>query len=154
MDYLIIGNGVACGRRNRGHQVDRPRRPHYIISSEPHRVYGRPLISSLLSGKIREKDIFYRPEDFYESNNVTALLGKTVSEIRAGVRQVILESGEVLPFGKLLIATGGVPFIPPIEGQARARTFTCSQPSMTRAGLTAWRKKSQMSSCWAAGSSG
>ena len=88
-----------------------------MISSEPHRVYGRPLISSLLSGKIREKDIFYRPEDFYESNNVTALLGKTVSEIRTGTRQVVLESGEVIPFDKLLIATGGVPFIPPIEGR-------------------------------------
>ena len=117
MDYLIIGNGVASvGAIEAIRSIDREG-PITVISSEPHRVYGRPLISSLLSGKIREKDIFYRPEDFYESNNVTALLGKTVSEIRAGVRQVILESGEVLPFGKLLIATGGVPFIPPIEGR-------------------------------------
>ena len=153
MHHLIIGNGVASvGAIEAIRSVDRES-PITVISSEPHRVYGRPLISSLLSGKIREKDIFYRPEDFYESNNVTALLGKTVSEIRTGVRQVILESGEVIPFGKLLIATGGVPFIPPIEGR-HGPTSTCSQRSTTRASSTAWRKKSRMSSCWAEASSG
>lgn len=117
MHHLIIGNGVAAiGAIEAIRSVDRES-PITLVSAEPHRVYGRPLISSLLSGRIREKDIFYRPEDFYETNNVTALLGKTVSEIRTGTRQVVLESGEVIQFDKLLIATGGVPFIPPIEGR-------------------------------------
>lgn len=117
MHHLIIGNGAASvGAIEAIRSVD-PESPITVISSEPHRVYGRPLISSLLSGKIREKDIYYRPEDFYETNNVAALLGKTVAEIRTGTRQVVLESGEVIAFDKLLIATGGVPFIPPIEGR-------------------------------------
>jgi len=117
MHHLIIGNGAASvGAIEAIRSVD-PESPITVISSEPHRVYGRPLISSLLSGKIREKDIYYRPGDFYEANNVAALLGKTVAEIRTGTRQVVLESGEVIAFDKLLIATGGVPFIPPIEGR-------------------------------------
>lgn len=117
MHHLIIGNGVAAiGAIEAIRSVDREN-PITLISAEPHRVYGRPLISSLLSGKIREKDVYYRPADFYETNSVTALLGKTVAEIRTGTRQVVLESGEVIPFDKLLIATGGVPFIPPIEGR-------------------------------------
>ncbi len=117
MHHLIIGNGVACvGAIEAVRSVDRES-PITVISSEPHRVYGRPLISSLLSGKVREEDVFYRPEDFYEKNKVSALLGKTVAEIRTGTRQVVLESGEVIAFDKLLIATGGVPFIPPIEGR-------------------------------------
>jgi len=117
MHHLIIGNGVAAvGAIEAIRSVDREN-PITLISAEPHRVYGRPLISSLLSGKIREKDVYYRPEDFYESNKVNALLGKTVAEIRTGTRQVVLESGEVIAFDKLLIATGGVPFIPPIEGR-------------------------------------
>lgn len=117
MHYLIIGNGVAAvGAIEAIRQIDRDN-SITLISAEPYRVYGRPLISSLLAGKIGEKDIFYRPADFYESNKVNALLGKTVSEIRTGTRQVILETGEVIAFDKLLIATGGIPFIPPIEGR-------------------------------------
>ncbi len=105
MHYLIIGNGVAAvGAIEAIRQVDRDN-PITLISSEPHHVYGRPLISSLLSGKVREKEIFYRPEDFYEKNGVNALLGKIVSEIRTGTRQVVLETGEAIAFDKLLIAT-------------------------------------------------
>ncbi len=117
MNYVIIGNGVAAiGAIEAIRQID-AQNPITIISSEPYKVYGRPLISSLLSGKIRENDIFYRSDDFYEKNGVTALLGKTVSRIRDGQKQVELETGEVIAFERLLIATGGIPFIPPIEGR-------------------------------------
>lgn len=116
MHYLIIGNGVAAiGAIEAIRQVDRDN-PITLISSEPSRVYGRPLISSLLAGKVREKDIFYRPEDFYEKNKVNPLLGETVTLINTEKKQVELKSGGVLSFDRLLIATGGVPFVPPIKG--------------------------------------
>ncbi|MDD5532279.1 MAG: FAD-dependent oxidoreductase [Syntrophales bacterium] len=116
MRHVIIGNGVASvGAIEAIRSADRES-PVTVISSEPHRVYGRPLISSLLGGRIREEDIYYRPEGFYAANNVTLLTGKTATGINTQARKVRLESGEAVPFDKLLIATGGVPFVPPVEG--------------------------------------
>ncbi|MCD6323877.1 MAG: FAD-dependent oxidoreductase [Desulfurococcales archaeon] len=38
------------------------------------------------------------------------------TELRLGRKEVVLDSGEVLSYDSLIIATGGLPFIPPIKG--------------------------------------
>ncbi len=124
MNHVIIGNGVAAVGAVEGiRQVDQAS-PITIISSEPYKVYGRPLISHLLSGKIRETDVYYRRDDFYESKGVKLLLGKKADGIDLEKKKILLEGGETVPFDRLLIATGGIPFIPPIKGKDGADVYT------------------------------
>jgi len=89
-----------------------------IVSGEKTSPYFRPLIPYLISGKKSEQDILY-PEDPLQGKSISSVLG-TATGIDAKKKEVLLASGERIPFDSLLIATGGAPLklaIPGIDGQ-------------------------------------
>jgi len=59
------------------------------------------------------RNMYYRNEGFYRKNRVRLFLGKRTMAIRSRARQVLLEDDQVLEYDRLLISTGGEPFIPP-----------------------------------------
>ena len=116
MKYVIIGNSAAAVGGGAGiRPVDREG-SLTLTASEPHHTYSRPLISSLAWGKTDEPHMKYRPDDFYEKNGVTPLLGCTAVSIDRQTRTVALADGKKVPYDKLLVATGSSPFVPPMEG--------------------------------------
>jgi NAD(P)H-nitrite reductase large subunit len=125
MNYVIIGNSVAAVGAIRGIRSIDPLGNITVISRERHTAYGRPLISYLLGGLVTEKRMAYLPEDFYEKNRVNLLLNSEAVGVEPGKKQVVLAGGDVIPYDRLLIATGGDPFVPPIEGLAgKEKVFT------------------------------
>jgi NADPH-dependent 2,4-dienoyl-CoA reductase/sulfur reductase-like enzyme len=125
MNYVIIGNSVAAIGAMRGiRSIDRDG-TITVISRERYTAYGRPLISYLLGGLIGEKRMAYLPEDFYAANRINLLLGAEAVDVDSAGKVVSLKDGDRIPFDRLLIATGGDPFVPPIEGLPdRERVFT------------------------------
>lgn len=122
--YVIIGNSVgAVGAVEAIREVDR-QGSLAIISDEPHHVYSRPRISEYLAGKSSMVDMLYRPQDFYQANNIQTYLGRKAVGIDVDRREVKLEGEEALPWEYLLLATGGVPFVPKMEGLDKAGIFT------------------------------
>ncbi|WP_298433064.1 FAD-dependent oxidoreductase [Geobacter sp.] len=125
MNYVIIGNSVAAVGAVRGIRSIDQSGNITVISRERHVAYGRPLISYLLGGVVTEKRMAYLPEDFYEKNRVNLLLDSEVVGLDAQARKVRLAAGDTIAYDRLLIATGGDPFVPPIEGMAdKERIFT------------------------------
>lgn len=125
MNYVIIGNSVAAVGAIHGIRNHDEKGTITVISRERHTAYGRPLISYLLGGLITEKRMPYLPEDFYEKEGVNLLLNSEVTGIDISRKKVKISSGDVIPYDRLLIATGGDPFVPPIEGLAgKERVFT------------------------------
>ncbi len=124
MSYVIIGNSVAAiGAIEAIRKVDKEINIT-VISDEPYLVYSRPLISEFLAGQVKEEMMGYRDTGFYEKNGVTTKLGKRVVAIDSAKKSVKLDDGEEVAYGKLLIATGGTPFIPPMKGLGKERIFT------------------------------
>ncbi|MDO8692421.1 MAG: FAD-dependent oxidoreductase [Dehalococcoidia bacterium] len=122
--YLIIGNSVgAVGAVEAIRGIDR-QGSLAVISDEPYQVYSRPRISEYLAGKSTMKDMLYRPQDFYEQNHIQAILGRKAVALDLEKKQVKLEDGELQSWDKLLLATGGVPFVPKMEGQGKSGIFT------------------------------
>lgn len=114
--YVIIGNSagaVGCVEGIRSIDKDGE---ITLIASEPHHTYSRPLISYLLYGKTDEQRMKYRPDSFYKDNKVKKMLGKTVVSIDKKEKKVILSDGKEIEYEKLMVATGSVPFVPPMEG--------------------------------------
>ncbi len=115
-DYVIIGNsagGIGCVEAIR----ERDRESSIlVISAERYHAYSRALIPYYLDGKIDFEKMYFRPPDFYDKMGVDTKLGVSATGIDVESRKVLLESGEKVEYGKLLIATGGKPFIPPMEG--------------------------------------
>ncbi len=123
MNYCIIGNGVAATAAVEAiRELDEEGRIT-VISAEPYPVYSRPLITYLLSGKVDEADMLYRDEGFYQRKKVDLIMKRAVS-IDTEEREVLLEDGGKVPFDKLLIATGGKPFVPEISGLDKEGVFT------------------------------
>jgi len=118
MNYVIIGNSVAAVGAIRGIRSVDPDGSITVISRERHQAYGRPLISYLLGGLISEKGMPYLPEDFSAAERVNLVLNCEVTGIDTVKKKVKLANGDSSSFDKLLIATGGDPFVPPIEGLA------------------------------------
>lgn len=128
MNYVIIGNSVAAVGAIRAIRNNDSEGNITVISRESHTAYGRPLISYLLAGTVTEKRMAYLPEGFYQENRVNLLLNSEAVGIDTGKKVVKLAGGDSVKFDKLLIATGGDPFVPPIEGLAgKDNVFTFTE---------------------------
>ncbi len=114
--YLIIGNSTAAVGGVEGIRRREADTPIVLISREPHHTYSRPLISYLLAGDVDEQQMYFRSRDFYDRNCVDARLGVEAVGIDIERRVVDTQEGGQIPFEKLLIATGGRPFMPDING--------------------------------------
>jgi NAD(P)H-nitrite reductase large subunit len=122
--YVIIGASAAgIGAVEAIREVD-PIGTLIVITDETCAHYSRPMISDFVSGKADIKKVNCRTEDFWKQNNVEAVLGKKVTAINFDEKTVLLESGEKVPYEKLLIATGGKPFVPKMEGSDKDGVFT------------------------------
>ncbi len=122
--YLIIGNsagGIGAAEAIRG--VDKAG-TLAIVSDEPYPAYSRPLISEHLSEGRSLERMLYRPADFYEQNKIKTVFGDTVARIDFGGRTLELESGRTIAWQKLLLATGGSPIVPGMEGKDLKGVFT------------------------------
>jgi NAD(P)H-nitrite reductase large subunit len=65
-----------------------------------------------------------REDDFWRQNNVEALMGRTAKSLNLAEKVVVLENGDKVPYEKLLLATGGKPFVPKMEGSDKDGVFT------------------------------
>lgn len=124
MNYVIIGNSAAAiGTVSGIREVDGEGKIT-IISDEKYHTYSRPLISYWLQGKVTDEKIYYREPDYYERNGVETILGKRVTKIDTGAKNIVLDDGSTVPYDKLLAATGSKPFVPPMNGLDKVKYHT------------------------------
>ncbi|HMK95255.1 MAG TPA: FAD-dependent oxidoreductase [Candidatus Limnocylindrales bacterium] len=122
--YVIVGASAAgLGAVEAIRDVD-PLGTITVITDETCSHYSRPMISEFVSGQADLKKVDCRTEDFWKENNVDALIGRKVTALNLDEKAVQLENGEKIPFEKLLIATGGKPFVPKMEGSDKDGVFT------------------------------
>jgi nitrite reductase (NADH) large subunit len=120
---VIVGNGIAGNTA-----ADHVRRRHPdcsidIIGAELHPAYNRMGISRLVYGRSAMAGLHLFSDEWYERNEVTPWLNTLMSEIDTEQRQVLLGTGERLPYERLILAMGASAFVPPIDGLARDGVF-------------------------------
>ncbi|WP_439357581.1 NAD(P)/FAD-dependent oxidoreductase [Bradyrhizobium sp. DASA03007] len=77
-----------------------------LINDEAHLPYQRPPLSkAYIKGSAGPESLMFRPEKFYHDQTIELIAGRAVSIDRAG-RKLHLASGEALPYGHLVLATG------------------------------------------------
>jgi NAD(P)H-nitrite reductase large subunit len=122
--YVIVGASAAgIGAVEAIREVD-PVGTITVISEELCPQYSRPMISDFISGKASLEKMKCRDDHFWEKNEVQALTGRTAVRLNLADRYVELDGGDRVNFEKLLLATGGKPFIPKIEGADKEGVFT------------------------------
>ncbi|MHB8067611.1 MAG: NAD(P)/FAD-dependent oxidoreductase [Desulfobaccales bacterium] len=124
MRHVIIGAsaaGLAAAEMLR--QWD-PAGAITLISDEPHPPYSRPLLTYLLSGEVRLDKVWLKGPDYFEQWGFEARLGERVVRVDAAGHEVHLQSGRVVPYDRLLIASGASPRLPAIPGNNLQGVFT------------------------------
>ncbi len=122
--YAIIGAsaaGLSCAKTLRALDSECEIR---LFTEEAYLPYSRPIISYYLKGKVTAEQIYLQDAAFYADNRITVSTGTKVTEVTKNSLKT--EGGESFAFDKLLLATGSVPFIPPMEnvgGQENVFTF-------------------------------
>ena len=124
MEYVIIGNSVAClGAIESIRSTDKDS-SITVVSDETYPAYSRPAIAHYLAGDIDEGSMLCRDEDFYKKMNIGTIFGKKAVRLDTKNKIVTLNNREKVHYDRLLIATGGTPFIPPFKGTGKAHILT------------------------------
>jgi NAD(P)H-nitrite reductase large subunit len=122
--YVIVGASAAGTGAIEAIRVADPVGTITIISDETYTQYSRPMISDYVSGKADIAKMKCRNDNFYTENKVEAITGKKATNLNLTEKTVTLEDGQKISYEKLLLATGGKPFVPKMEGQEKDGVFT------------------------------
>ncbi len=107
MSILIIGAGHAGGAVAANLRQHAPDLPITIIGDEPYLPYQRPPLSKAwLKSDAAFSVVGLRPQSYYEQRSINLRLETRVTAIDCGSRTITLASGEILPYGTLILATG------------------------------------------------
>lgn len=124
MKYVIIGNGVAGTTGAATIRKFDPEGNITVITDETYPYYSRIRLIDFLAGEIDEKGLVIRKPAWYEENRITLLLSTAVTGINSDRKTLAISSGGDITYDRLLLATGGVSFVPPIPGANKKGVFT------------------------------
>lgn len=117
---VLIGNGMAGVRTLEELLKLAPELYDItVFGAEAHPNYNRIMLSPVLAGEKTIDDIVLNRPDWYADNGIALRMGDTVSRIDRVARRVLTESGDAVPYDRLLVATGSNPFIIPVPGHDR-----------------------------------
>jgi nitrite reductase (NADH) large subunit len=120
---VVLGNGIAgvtaadhVRRRHPLAQID-------LVAEEPHHLYNRMGIARLIYGRSAMQGLYLNPDGWYDERGITPWLNTRARRLDRLAREVILGTGERLPYDRLILATGSRSFVPPIAGFGAPGTF-------------------------------
>ncbi len=110
-DIVVIGGGMAGARLSR-QLTGATSASVTVIGEEPHAPYNRVLLAEVLAGRYAA-EVIELPEP---DPRCTVRRGVRVVRIDREERRVHCDDGSVVPYGRLVLATGSNPVLPPLRG--------------------------------------
>lgn len=123
-EYAIVGNSAAAINACDAIRARDPEGSIAVFSEEKYRCYSRPLISYLVAGEITTQGMYYRPTNYYRSAKVDFHKESRVVTINPAKKLLTTAGKEKIKWRKLLLATGFMPFMPPVKGLAEVGYLT------------------------------
>ncbi|MFE3023180.1 FAD-dependent oxidoreductase [Nocardia tengchongensis] len=123
VSLVVIGTGIAgvtaADFLRRGH----PDCEIHLVGRESHDFYNRMGISRLIPGRSAMQGLYLQPEQWYEDHRITPWLNTLATQLDPRTQCVHLGTGDVLPYDRLILATGASAALPDIEGLHRPGSF-------------------------------
>jgi len=120
----IIGNGMV-GHRLIEELVEKAQPGQFEITvfcEEPRVAYDRVHLSAYFSHHTAEELSLVR-EGYYQKHGIKILVGERAILINREEKIIHANTGRLVPYDKLILATGSRPWIPPIAGAEGADCF-------------------------------
>jgi len=123
VSVVVLGNGIAgvtaADFVRRGH----PDCEIHLVGSEPHVLYNRMGISRLVYGRSAMQGLSLLPAEWYDDHGITAWLNTLATAIDVDAHQVLLGTGDVLHYDRLILAMGAASTVPELPGIERPGCF-------------------------------
>lgn len=114
---VLIGNGLA-GMRCIEELLDMApdRYQITVIGAEACGNYNRVLLSPVLSGQKQFAEIMLHSAAWYRQHHIRFIAADPAIKIDRGRKQVQTQSGQLVDYDRMILATGSTAFMPQIEG--------------------------------------
>ena len=124
MRYVIVGGGVAgTAAANTIRQRDEEG-SITILTDEPYPLWSKIRLPELFASAIGADDLIIRKPRWYERHRIDLRMEEAVTKIDVEAKVVRTSEGADVPYDRLLVATGGTAFVPPIPGADLENVFT------------------------------
>jgi len=123
MKIILVGHGMVGHKfLEELHQLQPTDVEVTVLCEEPRMAYDRVHLSEFFAGKTAE-DLALTGKEFFEQSRFDIHLQQRVAHIDRRQKTVTTQDGTLLPYDKLVLATGSAPYIPPIKGSEREHCF-------------------------------
>jgi nitrite reductase (NADH) large subunit len=122
--YLIIGNGAAGNAAAEALRKYDQGGVIHIFSREKYPFYYVPALPDYLAGEKQLNRFTLHQIDWYEKNRIDLHLETEITRIDPDRKMVETRQGEQYRYDRLLLATGGFSFVPPIKGVESEGVYT------------------------------
>jgi nitrite reductase (NADH) large subunit len=123
-NILVVGNGMVgykfCEKfmaHNKGKEFKLT-----VFGEEPRPAYDRVHLSEFFENKDAKK-LELAPRSWYTDNNIELVTGEKVIAITRDDKKVETSNGNTYTYDYLILSTGSLPFVPPIEGVDKKGVF-------------------------------
>ena len=124
MNYIIIGSGVAGITAAAGIRKIDNEGSITVLTDEAYPFYSRIRLIDFLAGGADEKTLMLKQDEWYIKKRINLILNSQAADIDNQKKEVVTASGDRLKYDRLLIATGGSSFLPPVPGSDKKGVFT------------------------------
>ena len=124
MLHAIVGNGVGGVTAAQAIMRADPSAEVHVFGVEPYPYYRRPLLWEFIAGQIEQDALYFRPQEWYTERGIHLHLGVQATALDAIAHRLAMADGSTVEYDRLLLATGGRPFIPPCQGTDKEGVFT------------------------------
>lgn len=126
MKHVILGAGPAGVIAAETIRKHAPHDSITLIGDEPEAPYSRMAIPYLLIGNIQEPGTHLRhTAEHFAQHRIDVIRGVRAQSVSTQAQTVNLSDGRVVPYDKLLVATGSSPATPPIPGVNSPGVHSC-----------------------------
>ena len=123
MKIIVVGHGMVGHKfLEELHPLSAAPTEVTVLCEEPRAAYDRVHLSEFFAGKTAD-DLSLVEPGFFDKSGFSLRLKTRAAAIDRRKKTVTTADGEVLAYDKLVLATGSVPFVPPVKGNDRADCF-------------------------------